>query len=150
MFKQDEACDFYLSWPEQNGPYAEHNPDGRWLLDGSQFQLQPSTWYNITLRMTLNDVGNNNGLIEVFIDGVLSKAWTDLELRTSPDVGIEFAVLDFFYGGDILWAPDVDVSMRMDDVYIFNYRSDYPVAARGHTPSPAGRDISAILPALGK
>lgn len=147
MWKQDEALDFYLSWPDQSGNYAEHSPFGRWDdSDGTQFELLPETWYNITLRMVLNDVGDNNGLIEAFINGILAASWTSLELRLSPSAGIDFAVLDFFYGGTIEFAAPVDVWMYMDDVYIFNYRSDYPVAARGHTPSPTGRDISSILP----
>ncbi|MFO7669621.1 MAG: LamG-like jellyroll fold domain-containing protein [Bacteroidales bacterium] len=110
------------------------NPDGTPF----HFDVSDSTWYNITIRVSLNTMGQANGFMEGYVNGKLASQWTNLELR-SVESFIDIINVYWFYGGaDAQFATNFDEWVLVDDICAFTYASSMNVP-RGQTPSTPGR-----------
>ena len=61
--------------------------------------IQRGVWYWIEFHSILNTVGQNNGLVEVWIDDVLVLRHTDIPLRTSNTIMGQMAHVPLYGGG---------------------------------------------------
>lgn len=78
-------------------------------------RYQTGEWHRVEQRIKMNDLGNNNGLTEVWIDGKLDTALSTYQLRfTSADsIKINRLWADIYYGGKYLSPANND--LYLDD-----------------------------------
>jgi polysaccharide lyase-like protein len=123
-----------------NEPYFVVNPgDERWI--------------SITIRVVVNSLngpgenGNNDGVIEAYIDGKLMERWDGLRLRNVESTGIDWLKIYSQFGGiGDEFATNRNEWMLTDDYYIWKYSDEYlaehPEVPRGRQSSPDGRTIT--------
>ncbi|WPR73549.1 polysaccharide lyase [Algoriphagus sp. NG3] len=94
---------------------------------GSFGQLVSGIWHEVTLRIVCNDVGKENGIMQVWLDGKLVATSNKIELRTerSPQHLEEIAISTFMGGADVRFASAKDQFMFIDDIYIWKYSESY-------------------------
>ncbi len=104
------------------GTYAYHSRSTGygegfgWLGSAMAGLIEPDRWYCIEQRVRLNTPGNDDGVLQVWIDGrpVLSRV--DLRLRDVDRLRIEEVWMNFFHGG-MLAAP-ADMHAYIDAVVV--------------------------------
>jgi len=105
--------------------------------------LETGKWYNITVRLVNSSPWAKDGLMEIFIDGVLDMTWNNIQTREKSEMMLQTIFFNTFQGGgDDSYAPDNDGTMYIDGMEVF-YLTEGPII--GKTPSPPGRDISEYL-----
>jgi hypothetical protein len=79
-------------------------------LGRGNWRFRPQTWYRLEQEVSLNQPGQSNGRIRVWIDGQLVLDQTDLTFRTTETLKIEGILFSTFFGGsDRTWATPTDV-----------------------------------------
>ena len=98
------------------------NRDGRnedeihWIdPDGSRSEFESGVWYEITQRVVMNTPGVSDGVIQVWLDGVLVHDQTDVLFRTVPDLKIDQVYFSTFFGGGDGWETTKDETVLFDD-----------------------------------
>ncbi|MFH0757325.1 MAG: hypothetical protein V2B15_08570 [Bacteroidota bacterium] len=76
-------------------------------------------WYDMTLAVTLNDVGSSNGIVELFKNNVCAISWTGVRIRDDAGVYISEWIIEYFAGGDPddAWEGGY---VYTDDHYLFD------------------------------
>ncbi|KZT27188.1 polysaccharide lyase family 14 protein [Neolentinus lepideus HHB14362 ss-1] len=90
-------------------PSSKQNPDYGFSVGRGLFSFPAGQWTTVAERVRLNDVGQENGEVEVYIDGVSMIRVHGLTLRdeTAPHVkGMHFQT--FFGGSSPEWASTKD------------------------------------------
>jgi len=121
--------------------------------------LEPGQWQNITLRYVMNTYNadnsvNQDGFMEVFVDGVLHGRYSGMEILSSyyrttrPDQwGINTFRGDVFFGGNSLGAPydggedesaQRDEWWQIDDIAVFQWKQE----AQGKNGVPLAGEFS--------
>ena len=78
---------------------------------------EEDTWYEVVFRYVLNDIGFNNGISQVWIDGVLVQNVSDYNWRAESSNGFKKMLLSFFPGGnDISWEVGTDRHVALRDI----------------------------------
>ena len=79
---------------------------------------QRGKWYRIEQRIKMNEPGQSNGLIEVWIDGKKNSALSKDQLRftTADTVGINRLWADIYYGGR--YRSPADNTLFLDDFHV--------------------------------
>lgn len=106
--KQDPAYD-KLPNLTKNGEYG----DSIWR---GSFKFKKGAWNDVDLDIKLNDIGKNNGLLSLKINGKQMK-YERMGWRSDKDIevsGINSAC--FFGGNDKSWASRVDTFVDLTDV----------------------------------
>ena len=104
---------------------------------GTFGQLKRGEWQELTVRVVANDNGKANGIMQVWLDGILVASVQNIEMRTSasPQKIGGIALNTFMGGADESFAPDRDQFMWMDDIYFWQYSDKFlaenPSVARG-------------------
>jgi hypothetical protein len=74
------------------------------------WSFRPQTWYRLEQEVTLNQPGQSNGRLRVWVEGQLVLDRTDLSFRSTEDLKIEGILFSTFFGGsDRTWATPEDV-----------------------------------------
>lgn len=90
---------------------------GRTIPWGSELSsLVADQWYAIEQHIKLNDPGRNNGLLEVWINGIKILQLDNLNFRTVADLKIEKVWFNFYFGGTE--RPTQDFAMYIDNIVI--------------------------------
>jgi hypothetical protein len=105
------------------GTYAYHaglkgNSGGDhwgWNLAPSSL-LENNRWYCIEQHLVLNQPGRNDGLYEVWIDGLPALRKTDVRFREDPSLKIETIWFNVYHGGTRV-APQ-DLTLFLDQVVV--------------------------------
>jgi hypothetical protein len=63
------------------------------------FKMEPGKEYLITQQITLNDIGKENGIINILVNGVSVYKKDNVTIRISPDVQINSFLFSTFFGG---------------------------------------------------
>lgn len=105
--------------------YSQGMPDdyGWGLGEGTFGQLIPDTWHEIEFEITMNTVGQRNGVVRVKQDGELVAEVTNAVLRTasSPQLITEIYMDVFMGGADSRWAPDeADQGLEIKDIQVYD------------------------------
>ncbi len=115
-FEQDsgKARTVLRAAQQANSPYN----DNWYAKSGSDIVFQSGVWHNIQAMVKMNDAGQSNGEMRMWVDGVLQVERTGLLLRAQGDENIMFNQL--FFGpwigsnGAIVdkafWTDDIMVS----------------------------------------
>ncbi|MDB2686497.1 hypothetical protein N9Y42_04740 [Mariniblastus sp.] len=98
------------------------NQDGRdedethWIdPDGDRTEFNSGVWYQITQRVVMNTPGVSDGVIQVWLDGVLVHDQTDVLFRTVDDLKIDQVYFSTFFGGGEGWETTKDETVFFDD-----------------------------------
>jgi hypothetical protein len=131
--------------------YVYHHSMGNTYGDdmgqGTFGQLKRGEWQELTVRVVANQIGKANGIMQVWLDGVLVASAQNIEMRTatSPQRINSLALHTFMGGNSELFAPDRDQFMWMDDVHFWQYSKEYLAAnsnvARGLQLHPASQKL---------
>ncbi len=107
MWRREGDLEIYLYHPKMTGPTGDRVP--------LNFRCVPSTWYTLTQRVKVNDLGKTNGSVQVWIDGTRHLNLDRLHLR-GEETGLidSFLFSTFFGGGTKSWAPESDCSIQFD------------------------------------
>lgn len=102
----------WIGYPQNASGYTGSNP----------LRLQPGRWYTIEVRRRLNDAGADNGILQLWVDGVLVVDYRNARVR-SPRVGAYGA--NYAYGTNWVMISDYphfavpqSQSVSYDDVKI--------------------------------
>lgn len=104
-------------------------------------------WYDVTQRFVLSNVNTNDGIQEVFIDGILRGSWTGNMMREKSGIFINANAWSSFMGGNTpSFAPLVDGEIFFTGIRLWFPKGEAtPEHPQGNTPSPSGRDINEFL-----
>ena len=110
---------FYYYHQDQDHTYGNSK--------GWDYYVESDIWYTITFRIvmnTLNEIdGNNDGILEGFINDKLFCQITDLRFRNLNSIGIDHLHITSFFGGDTEeWAAQRDEWIDLDDFVVFTYK----------------------------
>lgn len=137
----------YGSTCEEVYEKLKDNPDygGVYGSGGTVLGLPMTTgqWHTVTERVVVNELGTNNGIVEIFLDGNLYSQRTDYTFRTVEELKINILAFVSFFGGGEESAAMADTSFYFDDFLAYRFKAGYgqPV---GNTPSAADRTLPAI------
>ncbi|WP_155914745.1 polysaccharide lyase [Asticcacaulis sp. AC460] len=110
MWRVDGSAWSYLYHPGKKEDCGDNYALGR-------FEAGP--WYVLTQHVVLNDIGQANGSLVQYIDGVEVLRMEDRVWRRSETVMIEGIKMDTFFGGSTLdWAPPSDQNVYFDDFLV--------------------------------
>ena len=87
-------------------------------LGRNQFYFVKGQWQTIKIYMKMNDIGVNNGIIELSYNNEVKISLTKINLRTMdiPISGIMFQ--SFFGGGDMTWKSKLDTYIKIRNMYL--------------------------------
>ena len=80
-------------------PYSTGNPTYGTSVGRGSFLFQPGEWTTVTQRMRLNDAGQENGELELFVNGQSTINVSGLVLRSSEAGRIRGMQIQTFFGG---------------------------------------------------
>lgn len=102
MWRAGGAGELYLYAPGGDTVCGQSIGRGSWTF-------VPGVLYTITEQITMNDIGNNNGSIQVFINGTQVVDAENLVLRNTDAVLVDGLLFSTFFGGsDSTWASPQD------------------------------------------
>lgn len=106
----------------------------------SDFRFQTGKWYNLTIRIVTNTVGttkgDNNAILEGFIDGKLMFQKSDLRFRNVNTIYPDRILIESFFGGNTDdYRAQADEYIDIDNYVLFTYKSTT-------TNVPQGRSLS--------
>jgi hypothetical protein len=108
---------------------------------GATATLTTGEWHTITERVVANTLGEHDGFVEGYVDGVLVSQVTGFEFRTVESLQVDWIdFVGFFGGSGPDWAARRDEHISYDDVIAFYY-----------TPSsgePTGHELRATSDTL--
>lgn len=79
-------------------------------IDRGAWRFVPGRWYHIEQEVVLNEPGQENGRIRLWVDGAQVIDRDDVMFRTTDELKIEGIFFStFFGGGDLSWATPEDV-----------------------------------------
>ena len=87
-------------------------------LGRNSFYFVKGQWQTIKVYMKMNDIGVNNGILELSYNGVVKISLTKVNLRTQdiPVNGIMFQ--SFFGGSDMTWKSALDTYIKFRNMYL--------------------------------
>ncbi|KAI0271779.1 hypothetical protein BGY98DRAFT_922818 [Russula aff. rugulosa BPL654] len=100
-------------------PYSRDNPTYGTSVGRGSFSFQPGEWTTVTQRMCLNDAGQENGELELFVNGQSKINVSGLVLRSSEAGRIRGMHIQTFFGGHTAeWASPRDQKAYFSDFSI--------------------------------
>ncbi|KAL0945406.1 hypothetical protein HGRIS_000898 [Hohenbuehelia grisea] len=124
MWRPSGAGEFYTYLPQvwenkkqcRVQPKSHCNPRYGASVGRGSFYFEGGRWNTVTERIRLNDVGEANGEMELFVDGESVISVYGLVLRTSHAGRFRGIQLETFFGGsDSSWGPPRDVDAWFSD-----------------------------------
>ena len=121
MWREGGQATVYLYHMDQPGTYGEDI-----LLKGADGQdkyFQPGKWHNMVQRVQVNDAGQANGEMDVWMDNEQVLEMDGLRLNNGQ--GIDTAYFSTFHGGNGSdWWPGQTVSAHFDDFVVSTNAAD--------------------------
>lgn len=125
MWRVDGDAVQYLYAPRKISACGD---DYNYIKGGVNQRFTPGKWQTVEHRLVMNTPGENNGVMQAWVDGVLVLDVKDFLFR---EAGSSFAIdslyfSTFFGGGDATWAPEMAQITDFDDLII----SQKPIGRR--------------------
>lgn len=118
MWRTGGAGELYLYAPDRTARCGDS-------IGRGSFQLTPGQWTNIAEEVDTNAVGQNNGVICIWVNDKLVIERDDLILREQPQVGVDGLIFATFFGGrDPSWASPRDQYSEFADLTIWTGGAD--------------------------
>lgn len=118
MWKEGGRVIQYVYYPDQNQnlPYGDAFT---WTSSGRAYHFTPGVWYQVEVRVVMNQPGEKNGLIQSWLNGVKALDKGNLRFRDTANLAIDMVYFSTFFGGDDRsWAPFKDENIYFDDFII--------------------------------
>ena len=81
-----------------------------------RFHFRPGEWHSITQELILNDPGQQNGILRMWVDNQFVGEEAGLLIRTVPSLRINGMFFEVFFGGnDDSWASTQDTHIDFAD-----------------------------------
>jgi hypothetical protein len=97
-------------------PYSECNPTYGASVGRGSFKFARGAWTTVSQRVKLNDVGSNNGEMELVVNGKSVINVSGLKFRDSSSGKFRgLQVQSFFGGSDSSWASPQDQDVHFAD-----------------------------------
>lgn len=140
MWNRTGYVKFYYYHHDQTHDYGDNV-----LWD---YPIETGVWYNVTTRIVINTIGsnggNNDGIMEGYVNGKLVSQVTGLKLRNVSDISIDQIFMACAFGGTgDEFAAIRDEWIDVDDFVAYTYQNGINVP-RGNTPNVTGNDL--LLP----
>ena len=111
MWREDGQLENYVYHADQ---FYEYGDDEYWSA-----KAERGKWHTFQHRIVLNTVGEANGIVEAWLDGVKVLSSNTMLYRKTADIGINLFYFSTFYGGaDPSWAPTTDQYIYFDNFRI--------------------------------
>ncbi len=111
MWREGGVLESYMYHADQ---FYQYGDDEIWNIKAKR-----GVWHTIQHRVVMNTVGEANGMIEAWLDGVKVLSSNNMLYRKTPDIGINLFYFSTFYGGaDPSWAPASDQYIYFDNFRI--------------------------------
>ncbi len=125
MWRVDGDAVQYLYAPQKISACGD---DYHYTKGGANQRFTPGKWQTVEHRLVMNTSGENNGVMQAWLDGELVLDVKDFLFRES---GSTFAIdtlyfSTFFGGGDASWAPQASKITDFDDLIV----SEKPIGHR--------------------
>ena len=118
----------YLYYVEMSGEYGESIKTNKFL--------QKNKWYRLTQRIKLNTNRDSNGILQVWLDGVMVIDKRDIVFRYDGKGPIDSFYFSTFHGGSSdSWKPDYDSYASFDGMIV---STDIPDFSAGETYTSSG------------
>lgn len=128
----DTRIGYYAYHADMQGTYGDN-----WFWSGGPIgaggALEVSRWYQIEAYVRLNTPGDNDGVLEGWVDGTQVFERTDVRFRDVDNLKIERVWFDLYYGGN--WTAPRDMYVDFDNAVIARNPIG-PVADAPPDPSP--------------
>nr|BAM17303.1 alginate lyase [Littorina brevicula] len=121
----------YLPPAEQTGSFCNRTDVECFPLKGNslgrgKWHFKLNQWQNMAQYVHLNDIGQRNGYVKVFVDGQKVYEGRDLVLRTKSSINIDGMYFSTFFGGaNSSWATPVDTHTYFKN-FVFSTDPDHP------------------------
>ena len=116
MWRPGGRSVLYLYHMDKPGTYGE---DMALVANAEDVYFQQGQWYQITERVKINTGNNNDGEVQVWINGEEALLRTDLRFVNDGSLVDTFYFSTFHGGNDASWAPSADCYIWYDDLRIF-------------------------------
>ena len=106
----------YVYWPEQPNTCGD---DLDYEAGGNARAFEPGQWHTVEHRVRMNTVGNQDGVLEGWVDGELSLSDDGRLWRSDDSFAIDTLYFSTFFGGsDNSWAPASAQTIDFDDLIV--------------------------------
>lgn len=113
-FSEMSQIGSYVYHVDMEETYGDHEPWKNSYLG----ILEKNRWYCIEQYIELNNPGQNDGILYVWVDGQLAYYKTDWRWRNTENLKIERIWMDVYHGGDET-APQ-DMNLYFDNIVVAN------------------------------
>ena len=116
MWRKNGAAVLYLYHMDKKSKYPEDIP----LVgsDGLQKSFIPGKWHRMIQRVRINDNGQSNGEVDVWMDGDKVASVKNLRFVTNGGLVDRFFFSSFHGGSGKDWLPEKHVNAYFDDIEI--------------------------------
>ncbi|MFW6016477.1 MAG: polysaccharide lyase, partial [bacterium] len=113
MWRNEGEYELYLYWSGQSDKYGDMIRPNKYFEKG--------VWHTLKQYISLNIPGENNGIIELWLDDKKIYARDDLKFRLAKaNWQIDYFLFSTFYGGNTKeWAPEKNNYIRFSDFKIW-------------------------------
>jgi hypothetical protein len=118
MWRPGGKAVLYLYHMDKPGSYGE---DMTLVTNTVDVYFQQGQWYQVIERVKINTGNNNDGEVQIWINGEEALLRTDLRFVTDGSLIDTFYFSTFHGGADASWAPSVDCYIWYDDLRIYYY-----------------------------
>ncbi|MES2801210.1 MAG: hypothetical protein V4654_01855 [Bdellovibrionota bacterium] len=117
MWRKNGRLVSYVYHVNQKSKYGD---DFQWITSAKKdIQLTPGAWHKIKFTVSVNDLGQSNGAIKGYFDGVLAFEKHDLLFRTTDIIAVDQLCFNTFFGGnDTTWAPSKEERLYIRNLQI--------------------------------
>ncbi len=97
--------------------YHADTPGSYGQADGwDGFRYSKDRWYQVVVRVKMNDVGQRNGIAEAWVDGVKVQSKSDYEFRKTNSLDIDKLFMSTFFGGST--PSQTDTYIYFDEITV--------------------------------
>jgi hypothetical protein len=117
------------------GQRFDINPNTGGYSDSQPFVVQTGRWYTLQVRRRLNDAGVDNGIFQMWMDGVLIADYRAVRYRVPPNGSFGS---DFTYGTNFAHIADYSTTTvsRNQEIYYDDVRLSTTFIATGPVTTP--------------
>ncbi|MGL1901026.1 MAG: T9SS type A sorting domain-containing protein [Fibrobacterales bacterium] len=116
MWRSGGRAVLYLYHMDKPETYGEDHQ--LYFSSNNEVVFNPGEWYTITERVLINTGNNNDGEVEVWINGEHTLKRTGVQFVSNGDLIDTFYFSTFHGGSGDHWAPSVDCFIWFDDIII--------------------------------
>lgn len=116
MWRSGGYLEFYLKQPFSNTKHY------KWTKDGIETSVVTDKWYNIEIRYKMNTIGEKDGIMEAWLNGMPVAIYSNCIFRKNANVKIYKMFFSTFFGGNQSDNPNQDCYALFDNFTVSTER----------------------------